>query len=299
MNIVSVNIVSVAPVIDIAKHAGDQIIMPFWGKVAVEKKEDSWGNISPVTIADKKASDYIIKQLQQLTPNIPVISEEASFEDNLRAMQSRLRWVVDPLDGTATFSEGFRFKDPGFGVHIALVADGKPILGVAYFPAKKLLYFTGNDGHAYCQHANENPGIISARTEPQDEIIHCAVPWKTFKQPESVNGHPYTPVVAVGAEQLCLVADGTADLMWHDRPDKDQPLKDRLVFSHWDLAAAHAITKAAGGDLFEITNGQSISYNDSNLAIPACVAGHPDMLRLIGFNPNVIHSKYYPAPRIL
>ena len=111
--------------------AGKEILEVYETKFDVEYKDDK----SPVTLADKKASDIIIKELAQF--NIPVLSEEGvhdSFE--IRKKWNKL-FIVDPLDGTKEFVK----RNGEFTVNIALVEDNYPTLGVIYSPVFKDLYF--------------------------------------------------------------------------------------------------------------------------------------------------------------
>ncbi len=284
-------LVQIDSVIVIAKHVGDNILMPSWGKVSREIKGDG----SPVTVVDKQASISVIEALKALAPGIPIISEEATEAENIRALSSPLRWVVDPLDGTSTYLEGpDKGEDAGFGVHIGLIEQGKPTLGVVYLPAQGRMYYTGNDGKAYMQTDGEEPVEMIAPQSLERSAIRAAVPGNVKKRPETVNGHDYEAVTVTGGAKPCVVAQGKADLMWQDRPDKQQPLEQRDVFSHWDVSASHAILKAAGGNIYEIATGKEITYNDSRFHIPPCVAGHPDLLRQIGFNPVENGQKHNP-----
>lgn len=280
-------------IISIAKHAGEQILIPNWGKVAREIKQDG----SAITIIDKQVSKYIIGALKALTPDIPVVSEEATVEENRKALNSCLRWVVDPLDGTSTYlDETKRGKEAGFGVHIALINKGQSVKGACYFPAQKRLYYTGDDGNAYIQIDDNEPQKIFVLSTLKKPVIRAAVPWKDYKRPDNINGFDYDPVPTVGGEVLCKVACGEADLVWHDRPDKDQILHERDVFSHWDVAAAHAVLKAAGGELYEIATGKVVTYDDPSFHVPPCVAGHDTILKHIGFQPDQIRGQHNSNP---
>lgn len=284
-------IVASAYINEIARYVGDNILIPHWGKVARDTKTDG----TPVTIVDKQASDYITKALKALRPDIPVISEEASDTNNQHAMNSSLRWVVDPLDGTSTYLDGPLYRnEAGFGVHIALVKDGDPIQGACYFPAQKKLYFVGDDGKAYLQTDENTPEPISVHQSIGAEAINAAVPWVKAKRPVTVNGCDYNPVPAVGGEMLCKVACGEAHLIWHDRPDSTQDFLEREVLSHWDIAAAHAVLKAAGGDVYIISTGERAAYENENFHVPPIVAGHENVLRQIGFYPAQTNHKSNP-----
>ena len=98
----------------------------------VEYKSDK----SPLTLADK-ASNRVIESALRNT-NIPILSEEGevlSYED--RKYLNKL-WIVDPLDGTKEFIK----KNDEFTVNIALIEEYKPIMGVIYAPALKVMYFS-------------------------------------------------------------------------------------------------------------------------------------------------------------
>ena len=96
----------------------------------IETKEDT----SPLTIADQRAHDIIIKHLEDT--EFPILSEEGKhtpFED--RSNWNRF-WLVDPLDGTKEFIK----RNGEFTVNIALIEEGKAIFGVVYAPVINELY---------------------------------------------------------------------------------------------------------------------------------------------------------------
>ena len=72
---------------------------------------------SPVTVADKKANDYIVEQLEKHFPDIYVLSEESA--DDLRRLAEDRIWLVDPLDGTKEFIK----RNGEFSVNIALIEN--------------------------------------------------------------------------------------------------------------------------------------------------------------------------------
>ena len=101
------------------RHYGPQI--------EVRTKADA----SPVTAADDEAEAIIVEELRRLTPEIAVVSEEAFARGEIPAEAPARFWLVDPLDGTKEF-----LKCNGeFTVNIALIDDGRPILGVVAAPA--------------------------------------------------------------------------------------------------------------------------------------------------------------------
>jgi 3'(2'), 5'-bisphosphate nucleotidase len=102
--------------------AGNEILEVYDTKFDVEYKDDK----SPLTLADKKASDKISDELKQF--NIPVLSEEGVHESFEKRTHWTKLWIVDPLDGTKEFVK----RNGEFTVNIALVEDNTPTLGVIY-----------------------------------------------------------------------------------------------------------------------------------------------------------------------
>ncbi len=97
--------------------------------IGIEWKEDN----TPVTVADTKINDLVIQRVKKAFPKHGVLGEEDSFEP-----ERNIIWVVDPIDGTATFSLGI----PVSTFSIALVdrKDGQPVLAVVYEPQLDHLY---------------------------------------------------------------------------------------------------------------------------------------------------------------
>src|SRR5215207_3832541 len=111
---------------ELARRAGDKILEVYGQAVQVTHKADA----SPLTIADLRAHKVITDGLAALTPQLPVLSEEASdIPYAVRKTWTRY-WLVDPLDGTKEFLS----RNGEFTVNIALIDHHVPILGVVYVP---------------------------------------------------------------------------------------------------------------------------------------------------------------------
>lgn len=241
-----------------------RMIAGLQGYVEEERKPDG----SPVTIADKLAGQMIVEGLARITPGIPVICEESPEADNLRAAQSRLRWLTDPLDGTRTFLGGY----DGYGCHLALIDGDKPVLGFALFPSNKkddVLYYTGADGKAYKQEGQNPAEKIHVTNRAANETLIAASGWKD--EIGSIGQEPVIYIPAVGGDILCITAAGIADVAWMNR-----------YFSHWDTAAAQAILCAAGGEVIEIATGEPVRYPQNTLIVPPLAGGNPETLQRLG-----------------
>src|SRR5512138_3372387 len=131
----------------IAREAGAAILDVYANEFDVTQKADS----SPLTMADMRSHEIIVQALRALTPDVPVLSEEASnipFEE--RSQWTRY-WLVDPLDGTKEFVS----RNGEFTVNIALIEQDAPVLGAVFVPVRDTLYLAARDEGATRQVATE------------------------------------------------------------------------------------------------------------------------------------------------
>ena len=119
----------------IARQAAEAILAVYAQDFDIVCKDDN----SPVTAADLAAQRVIEEGLRELTPHVPVISEEAVAAPWAERRTWRRYWLVDPLDGTREFVK----RNGEFTVNIALVEDHRSILGVVLAPVTGDLYAAG------------------------------------------------------------------------------------------------------------------------------------------------------------
>ena len=176
------------------------------GEFSQQQKQDT----SPVTSADLAANTHIIARLSELTPDIPIISEETQILPLAQRSDWPRYWLIDPMDGTQEFVA----RSGDFAVSIALVEHGWPALGVIFWPKEQLLYYATRGNGAFKQQHNlinrirvqqYQPGeplrIAVSRRQPR-QLIH-----DLLQQPEQAE------FIALGSCSLksCLVAEGKAD----------------------------------------------------------------------------------------
>jgi len=230
-------------VTDIAIDAGRAILEIYQQDFEVTHKDDQ----SPLTQADLASHRVIRDALAQLTPTIPLLSEEsADIDFSIRAAWSEY-WLVDPLDGTKEFVN----RNGEFTVNIALVRDGQPVLGVVHVPVTGVTYLGVVGWGATRQ-------ITGGRPEPIRVQVPCADPVRVVGSRSHANprlGHFLEPLgkyelVSMGSSlKFCLLAEGKADLYPRLGPT-----------SEWDTAAAHAVVVAAGGQIVTLDN-RPLQYN--------------------------------------
>jgi len=243
----------------IAREAGREILAVYaaGATVATAKADDS-----PLTAADLRAHRLIVQRLGELTPALPVLSEEsAQVPASVRAKWRRY-WLVDPLDGTREFLS----RNGEFTVNIALIEGHAPALGVVHVPVTDTTY-RGVPGEAAARQQGAGPAV-SIRV-----ATHAATPLRIVGS-RSHRGDSLDAFLArAGAHQLltigsslkfCLVAEGAADVYPRLGPT-----------SEWDTAAAHAVLLAAGGAVSAL-DGSALAYNTrAQLLNPFFVAFGP------------------------
>lgn len=239
---------------NIAVEAG-KIIMNYYqtDTLGIFHKSDR----SPVTEADYAAHEYICHQLNDLTPQIPILSEEGGMIDyNTRRHWSSL-WIVDPLDGTSEFIH----RTCHFAVCIGLVRDGFPVMGVIYLPALQELFFADGQ-HTFKQLPDGTTVKLSVPEKP------LCWPWRAVcskgKLPEPDRTFlqllhiPYAKPLG-SALKYCALAEGKADIFFRTRKNQE-----------WDSAAGQAIIEQAGGHVLDL-KGNRFSYNKKQLNNPPFV----------------------------
>lgn len=210
----------------------------------VESKEDG----SPVTSADIYASDLITQQLRACQPSFPVLTEEALPSWQHR-QQWHTYWLVDPLDGTQEFIYG----SADFAVSIALVHQGKPVIGVIYWPQQCRLYYAAQELGAWRQKAGQQAEAMRIKAP---DLKNLTIALSTRQPKERIFQwvhEPYQSMHCVHrgscALKACMVAEGTADCYV------------RLgETGEWDTGAAEVIVGEAGGSIVS-TSYQPLSYN--------------------------------------
>ena len=250
----------------IAEDAGQLIMTVYARDFAVQDKQDA----SPLTEADLLAHRHILAALGELTPEIPVLSEESAEVDGaLRCSWSRY-WLVDPLDGTKEFIR----RNGEFTVNIALIEHGEPVLGVVHAPALETSYWGVRGTGAFKACGNSAAQPIRVAGLPAGERIWRVVGSRSHASAEFESfmaGLQDAELVSMGSSlKLCLVAEGAADLYPRLGPT-----------SEWDTAAAHAVVCAAGGQVLAWPTLEPLRYNqraDSllNPFFMVCAAPHAD-----------------------
>lgn len=226
-------------VCQLARNAGDAIMQVYDGikPMEITSKQDD----SPVTAADIAAHKVILEGLLALTPDIPVLSEEAPRLGCPPALAALLaewtRW---------TGPKEFIKRNGEFTVNIALIEKGKPVLGVVYAPVMKVMY-SAAEGKAWKEECGVRKQIQVRDARPPLVVIsrsHADNELKEYLQ--QLGEHQTT---SIGSSlKFCTVAEGHAQLYPRFGPT-----------NVWDTAAGHAVAAAAGAHVHD-WQGKPLDY---------------------------------------
>ena len=234
------------PIAALAIEAGEAILRVYATDFDVQSKLDD----SPLTQADLAAHHRIIAGLDEITPDIPIISEESGLPSFSERSQWQRYWLVDPLDGTKEFVN----RNGEFTVNIALIDSNRPVFGVVHVPVQDKTYI-GCEGHGTeLRSRGESPVQIHVASKSSQPIrivgsrSHRASSLDSFLEKLGESD-----IVPMGSSlKFCIIAEGRADLYPRLGPT-----------SEWDTAAAQAVVEQAGGRVLEL-DGKSLSYNSKS-----------------------------------
>lgn len=247
-----------------AMHASADIMEVYDTEFEVQLKKDE----SPVTIADDKA-DATIRDFLFDTGEY-VLSEEQPPLPYEQRHDLKYLWIVDPLDGTKEFIK----RNGEFTVNIALVKNGRPVLGVITAPALHKIYW-----------AVEGKGLFMNKVEnwqeDLNEIIHTSTEVKPKINTVKIIGsrshanidtqnyvnllkamHPDSEIITRGSSlKLCKVATGEASFYPRFSP-----------INEWDIAAGSALVEISGGQVLDAATRKPVMFNKENLLQPPFIA---------------------------
>lgn len=232
-------------------EAGKAIMDIYAQDFMVYEKADE----SPVTDADLASEQIIYNGLKDLYPDIPVVGEEHTANGEEPDLSTPYFWLVDPIDGTADFVK----KNGEFTVNIALIENDTPVFGMVYVPVAKELYYTRSIHQAVLEKegkvieihtrkvSNEGYTVLNSRTHCDQTVVQ-----------EILSGFKIKEQFPCGSSwKFCKIARGEADLYPCSHHTKE-----------WDTAAAHAVLKAAGGDVYDANTRLPLKYRKEGLKNP-------------------------------
>ena len=241
--------------ISIAKYAGNLMIENFYQKNQVEYKIDR----TPVTMIDKKINHYLIEQVKQKYPYHSVQGEEEIL-NNI----SNYVWVCDPIDGTSMYTRHL----PVSVFSLALVIDGKPVLGVVYDPYLDEMYtaIKGRGAYLNDQKIKVNDLDYGSLGCTVDYYMWNGAKFDTLDLIKEIRNDVKISQVGSVAHAAMLIARGSISAL----------VFPGTTHANCDIAASTLIVEEAGGKATDFYGNNQRYDNDINGAI---------------LSNNIIHEK--------
>jgi len=225
------------------------------------KKEIKPDN-TPVSNGDLEVNKFITKKIFEMTPDIPIISEENS--ENKDNSNLRDFWLIDPIDGTYSYINGLE----EFTINAGLIINNKPIAGLINAPAKKRLFYSYGEGNAF-ELSNGKTINLSNKDVAKDKPIKF-ISYSSKIKPEINKIYKDIGVVEnvkmKSSLKFCVVASG----------EYDGYVAEPRAYE-WDIAAGHAILVSAGGTVTDF-DGNEILYGKKDLKNPSLILKSKNIL---------------------
>ena len=218
------------------------------------------GNIEdPVTLADLKVNELILKRIEENYKNInwEILSEEnAKINSSEISLKKDFVWFFDPLDGTKDFIQG----TGNYAMHLGLNYKNKPYLGVVLIPDKDELWMT-NHKMGWCEnkYGTLKKAKLSKKVKLKDMTIVTSKNHRNQTLKNLIKKLNFKEIIVMGSIgcKIASILRGESDIyICLSLPGESAP-KD------WDFSAPAAVLKAAGGAITNLDN-EELTYGNSN-----------------------------------
>ena len=235
--------------IETFNFAGQESIDLYKKGLQINFKEDN----SPVSNGDLRCNDLITNRILELTPNIPIVSEETV--DLKIKNKEKIFWLIDPIDGTKEYVAG---KNE-YTLNAALIIDKVSKIGLVGAPKKKQLFYSYGFDESYLIENNIKIKNECLKKTPKGEIVALSSSSHPSKDiMNELNKYNVTSVVKMASSyKFCVIAKGDFDIY---------AAKERA--NEWDYAAGHAIAEHAGA-IIKTLDGGSFDYGKEDYANPS------------------------------
>jgi len=225
------------------------------------KKEIKSDN-TPVSNGDLEVNKFITKKILEITPDIPIVSEETS--DNKDNTQLKNFWLVDPIDGTYDYINNLE----EFTINAGLIINNKPVAGLIYAPAKKRMFYSYGPGNAFELTNGQTKNLNNKINKNNSPIKFISYSNKIKPEIQKIYQD-----IGVGENvkmksslKFCVVAAG----------EYDGYVAEPRAYE-WDIAAGHAILIHSGGTVTDF-NGTEIFYGKKDLKNPSLILKSKNIL---------------------
>ncbi len=230
------------------------------GKISLELRKKGLtkkikSDNTPVTNGDLEVNEIISNKIIELTPNLPIISEETSDNKNMNDLKNF--WLIDPIDGTNDYVNNLE----EFTINAGLIIEKKPAAGLIFAPAKNRMFYSYGENLAFELKDGKSIKLNSSKNLNKNEIKFVSYSNKIKPEIEKIykelNVKKYVRMKS--SLKFCVIAAG----------EYDGYVAEPRAFE-WDIAAGHAILKHAGGSIVDF-NGNEVLYGKKNFKNPSLI----------------------------
>ncbi len=218
---------------------------------------------TPVSNGDLEVNQIVTKKLLELTPDIPIISEETSHNKSKNDLKNF--WLVDPIDGTYDYING---RDE-FTINAGLILNRRATAGLIYVPAKKRMFYSFGKDQSYEISNHKKIKLVCKKLTPKNSVK--VVSYSNEIKPEIKKIHDKLGVTEhvkmKSSLKFCVIATGEFD---------GYVAEPRAC--EWDIAAGHAILENAGGVITDF-DGNEVNYGKENFRNPSLIVKRCDILK--------------------
>lgn len=196
-----------------------------------------------VSYVDKEAEMLIVKELTSILPEAGFITEEDTVSND---KDTQLKWIIDPLDGTANFIHGL----PHYSVSIALVDGNEPLLGVVYHICTKDIFWATRGGGTF---KNREQVFVSKTKTLGESLLATGFPYYKFEEQDK-----YLQILEALMQKthgLRRFGSAALDLAYVACGYYDGFFEFNL--NSWDMAAGILLITEAGGHVSDFSGGQN------------------------------------------
>ena len=237
------------------------------GKVSIELREKGLTkeikeDNTPVSNGDLEVNRILTEKIIDLTPQIPIISEETSHNKSKKNLKDF--WLIDPIDGTYDYINNL----DEFTINSGLIINKKPAAGLIYAPAKNRMFYSFGDDRAFELVKDKSIKLDCTKNFDKNKIKFVSysnsIKPEIKKIHEDLNVKKYVRMKS--SLKFCVVASG----------EYDGYVTEPRAYE-WDIAAGHAILHHAGGSVTDFNN-QEIYYGKKDFKNPGLILKSKNLL---------------------
>ena len=237
------------------------------GKISLELRDRGLtkkikSDNTPVSNGDIEVNKIITEKILELTPNIPVVSEETSENKSTKNLEDF--WLVDPIDGTYDYINNL----DEFTINAGLIINKKPKAGLIYAPAKNRMFYSYGENLSFELINGKAINLDSSKNLEKEQIKF--VSYSNNIKPEIEKIHKELNVKKFvrmkSSLKFCVIAAGEYD---------GYVAEPRAC--EWDIAAGHAILAHAGGKVTDF-NGNEVFYGKKDFKNPSLILKNKNIL---------------------